>query len=158
MTTIQNILTISISILGAFFVSVFTLIFNIRKEKKQMIIQSVTQNRMDWIENVRQLLSEFLCAYVSNASETELRKLKAKCELYFNNKEFYNLLIQQMELCCKQPYNSGQPQNYEKLVHHCQYVLARSWERIKMEGGQSIQENKKIKDNVDIRTETLKPN
>lgn len=157
MTTIQNILTVSISIVGAFFVSVLTLIFNVRKEKNQLIIQSITQNRMDWIENVRQLLGEFLCAYVSNASETELRKIKAKCELYFNNKEFYNNLTEIMELCCKEPYNSSQPENYKKLLRHSQYVLARSWERIKKESGQSIQENKKIKDNVDIRTESLKP-
>lgn len=132
----EGIITLICSVIIATLISATTLIFEIRRHKQSSIIQAITENRIDWIVSVRNLISDFICAYIDGASSKELTKIMIKTQLFFRNKEDYNRVLLLMEKCCVTPYLS-EPCYCQQLVAETQTLLHRVWIRIKIESGQS---------------------
>lgn len=156
MGNLNEFFTIFFSVVGSFLISLIALFYNMRHNRKQAILNNITQNRINWISNLRNILKRFILAYISNADETELRKIKVECELYLNDKPFYNDLVNQMELCCITYDSDNKTENYKKLIRYGQYIIARDWEHIKIESDQSSKDQKRISKEIDKRTEKFR--
>ena len=143
----MNLITFLCSVVIATIISLATFFMDMRKHKQDTITQSITTNRIEWISNVRTLMSEFLCAYIDKRPKEDLVKLMCKVRLYFydestNYSDFYAC----MKKCCENPYSE---ENAEELIQKTQIILKGPWVRIKIEGGQSKEDNLRIKKLVD---------
>lgn len=133
--------------LGSIVVTILTLITTNNRNKKQLAAQLITANRMDWIKQVRSLLSEFACEYIKKDCDKEkLFAIKTQTELYMrrfgDSVQDYVDLLDQMELCCKEDFSE---QRYRLLMLCASYVLRRVWARISLEGrGKVLLNNHKI--------------
>lgn len=84
----------------AFVVSVISVITNVILTKRQIESEYISKNRMDWIKDVRGLLSIFLELYIDGAQKKELEKIKNKILLYFrDNVKSYNEVAKQLDVC-----------------------------------------------------------
>lgn len=105
-------------------------LFGFMLSRRQLYNNTVTINRMKWISDVRQLVSEFIECYLNkNHDKSELIAIKYKIELYFNfdNEDQKNLSTAMNQLI------KEDDMTIEQIVCHSQEVLANSWKRIKLE-------------------------
>ena len=119
-----------ITALSSIALSLFTLIFTVIFNDKQSVLQTVTANRMDWIQQVRELLGNFAHAYRTHNAE-DMADIEAKLELFMRRdiKE-YQYVLNHLKRCIKNEYNEN---DYEKLLSLSSYTLARAWQRIKVD-------------------------
>lgn len=137
------------SVVIATLISLLTFIVEIRKYKRDLVLQAITANRINWIAEVRTLLTRFLHIYmdgsVGTANTNELKKLLVELRLYFHNQLYsndYNDFFDCLKKCCNEPYS---PDNENALIEAAQGVLKRAWVRLKIEGGQNKQADEKIR-------------
>lgn len=82
------------SVVIATLISLLTFIVEIRKYKRDLVLQAITANRINWIAEVRTLLTRFLHIYmdgsVGTANTNELKKLLVELRLYFHNQLYSN--------------------------------------------------------------------
>lgn len=142
----EHMITFICSVVIATLISLATFLFEIQKHKQNLITHTLTTNRLQWIADVRALLNEFLCAYIDQKPEKELRKLKAHIELFLVDKPTYQELTPCMENCCSHSYTE---ESYKKLIIASQNVLQEVWIRIKIEGGQNKATDEKIQKMVE---------
>ena len=105
-------------------------LFGFMLSRRQLYNNTVTINRMKWISDVRQLVSEFIECYLkNNCDKSELSIIKYKIDLYFdfNNDDQKRLSISMNELI------NNNNISIEQIVSNSQAVLANSWKRIKLE-------------------------
>lgn len=119
-----------ITALSSIALSLFTLIYTAISNDKQSILQTVTANRMDWIQQVRELLGEFAHAYRTHNTE-DMADIEAKLELFMRRdvKE-YQYVLNHLKHCIKHEYNES---DYEKLLSLSSYTLSRTWQRVKID-------------------------
>jgi len=127
-------------------ISIITTLLSQKNTKKALVAQSITVNRIEWISNVRNLVSKFLYAYIDQQSKNELIKIKTQIILYFSKNEDYKNLVLLLEDACMGTYC---PEKVTQIVNETQVVLQRTWRRIKLEGGQSKKEDIRIKNVLD---------
>ena len=119
-----------ITALSSIALSLFTLAYTVMSNEKQAILQTVTVNRMNWIQEVRELLANFAHAYRTHNAE-DMADIEAKLELFMRRdvKE-YQYVLNHLKHCIKHEYNES---DYEKLLSLSSYTLARAWQRIKVD-------------------------
>ncbi|MBQ9492659.1 MAG: hypothetical protein IJR54_02870 [Oscillibacter sp.] len=119
-----------ITALSSIVVSLLTLVYTIISNDKQSVLQSVTANRMDWIQQVRSLLGDFAHAYRTHNTEN-MADIEARLELFMRRdvKE-YQYVLNHLKHCIKHEYNEN---DYEKLLSLSSYTLSRAWQRIKVD-------------------------
>ena len=151
----ENWMTVIFSSIIATLISAGTLIHSVIKHNKDSIVNSITLNRIEWIGQVRDLVSQFLCAYIDKESESDLRKKALKVELMTRNKSGindYSPMLKSLKACCEDAsldYNTDSMEaNVEQMVLSTQYVLSRVWTRIKLVGGQNKKKDNKIREKV----------
>ncbi len=111
-----------------------------------MIFQT-RPNRINWIFDVRNLISEFLFAYIDGRPKNDLVKLLGKIRLYFHNESaYYQDFFAFMGQCCNEPYSD---ERADDLIQKSQIILKAAWVRIKIEGGQSKDDDLRIRKLVD---------
>ena len=146
--------TFFFSVVAAAVASWVALILDAQKHKRDVVTQAITSNRMEWIAQVRNLIGEFLCAYINKEPKENLLKLMFKIELYLrqNGSADYEHLITCMERCYNQPYMNSDGNSRaacDELVHAAQTVLHNTWIRIKIEGGQSAKKDDSIRKQIE---------
>lgn len=142
-----NWATFFCSIIVATVISLATFLVDIRRHKQDSITQSITANRINWISNVRTLISEFLYAYIEEQSKKDLIKLMGKIRLYFHNESaYYQDFFACLKKCCEEPYSEEQA---DELIQQSQIILKSAWVRIKVEGGQSKEDDLRIRELVE---------
>lgn len=145
-----NWTTFLCSVVVATIISLATFIVDIRRHKRDVITQSITANRIEWISDVRNLISEFLNAYIDKKSRNDLIKLMGKIRLYFHNESaYYQDFFTCMKACCEEPYSETRA---EELIQKAQAILKSAWIRIKIEGEQRKEDDLKIRKLVDDYT------
>ena len=150
---ISNWITLIFSVVIAAIISLFSLLHNVKSHSRDSIIHSITANRIEWIVQIRDLISEFLGAYIEHADINTLKKMKTRIELMIrNNHEQDYPMVRCLEACVKDA-SDGFTGDSEKLIHEVilstQYSLYRAWVRIKIEGGQSSRKDSRVKELVD---------
>lgn len=113
-----------------------------RNSKRAVIAEAITKNRMAWIEEVRNLLSDFIAAYMQGDRNDETRLLKARIELYCSDGGEYSPMLESLHACCQDP--GFDEKHCQALVESAQKVLNRVWIRIKAEGGITKKKEERI--------------
>jgi hypothetical protein len=114
-------------------VAIFISIYNSFIEKRRLITEVITKNRIEWIINVRNLLIQFLESYqTSNINDMML--IHNKLSLYMNNyNPQYSKLLNAMKVCYMENLHSQE--SIEEMIHVSQEVLSAVWTRMKREAG-----------------------
>ena len=150
----EDWITVIFSGIIATLISVGTLIHNIIKHHNDSIVNSITLNRIEWIGQVRELVSQFLCAYIDKEDENNLRKIALKVELMTRNKgdsNDYLPILESLQECIDTSSTNNEKirkTNIRNVVYSTQYVLYRVWTRIRVEGGMNKKKDYKIRDKV----------
>ena len=132
-----NVISITISVFALFISAINTYI-----SKKNLLANTIAENRMDWIVQVRNLVGLFLEKYIKQESKFELSIVKSKIDLYIiYDKPSYSAFEHKLSYCIENPYTES---DYKELVELSQKVLNDVWVRIKMESGISRWEEKTI--------------
>lgn len=151
-----------IAVIGTVIVALASIIAPIIRRKtdeQNMLIRSVTTNRMDWIAAVRELMTQFCEAFISNPNDLKvLRGLRTKLFLYMrHDREAYDALIKSIDACCETYippiYHALM---YDRLILTSQYVLATVWIRVKEEGARGKTKDERINETVADRTLNLR--
>ena len=108
-------------------------VYNSLIEKRRLIAETITKNRIEWIINVRRLLIEFLDNYYS-ANAIGMLLVHDKVALYMNNyNPNYNKLLIAMRTCA---YDNPQSrESIDSVILLSQEVLSSVWIRMKREAG-----------------------
>lgn len=128
--SIKDIILIVISIL-AIIISAFTLIINSFLTKKKISTDIITSNRINWISDVRNLVSQFIEAYTTHKSTDELTLIRNKICLYLrSNVRSYNSLVKELDVLIAD--QSGE-NSCNDLILAAQNVFSEVWIRTKRE-------------------------
>lgn len=151
-----------IAIIGTVIVALISVIASIiqrKTDEQNMLIRSVTLNRMDWVATVRELMVQFCEAFMSNPYKLNtLRHLRTKLFLYLrHDREAYKPFIESVNVCCEvlipHKYRAFM---YDRLILTSQYVLATVWIRVKEEGAHGTTREERVNKIITVRTATLK--
>ncbi len=113
----------------------------IYQARRNLILNSITQNRIVWISEVRKLLVEFIEFYKEGNKE-KLKIQMYKIELYMRRGVIsYDNLAKAMENCCNTDYCEG---NCQQLIFCAQDVLSSVWIRMKREAGMRKREDEQL--------------
>lgn len=151
-----------IAIIGTVIVALISIIAPIiqrKTDEQNMLIRSVTANRMDWIASVRELMTQFCEAFISNPNGfNDLCHLRTKLFLYMrHDREAYDAFIKSADACCE--INIPPTHHtlmYNRLILTSQYVLATVWIRVKEEGTHGKTKDERINKTVADRTLNLR--
>lgn len=152
--SINDWITLIFSGVIATAISVTGLFLQARKNKKDEILQTITSNRINWINKVRELVTSFIQAYIDGEPKTKLMRIESAIELYLrSDDEDYQVLVQAMKDC----YTGGfSERKLQEVIDGAQYILHRTWVRIKVEGGQGTKADQRVKNRVVERCGTYK--
>ena len=108
---------------------------NTFSSQRKMLTDTVTKNRMKWIEDVRLLMHEFIVEYMKPSCDImRLLEIKAKIDLYIRfDSTAYDDLKRELEHCISNKYTDEV--QYEQYMRVCQKTLNDVWVRIKIESG-----------------------
>ena len=125
-----NMVTAIASLL-AIVISVLTFIHACRSSRRTAIIQIISKERMSWISQMREA---FLCFEQSyRASNVNgMKDARAKLEsLMRRDTSEYCYFLEHIDHCIKNLYSAS---DYDLLVGLSSYILARAWQRVKLDG------------------------
>lgn len=107
-------------------------ILNYFHTRQLMIVNSVSSRRIEWIHEVRIVVSEFVTACLCGDKDTALAK-KIYLELFLNpsNNEHKNLL-KEINNCIN---SNNIADDAKAVVEEAQIMLNKSWRRLKYESG-----------------------
>ena len=119
-----------ITALSSIVLSLVTLGYTIISNNRQSVLKTVTANRMEWIQKTRELLGKFAHAYWTRNVE-DMVDIEAQLELFMRRDvPEYQYVLNHLKHCIKSEYNES---DYEKLLCFSSYILARAWQRIKID-------------------------
>lgn len=137
----------TISAFSAVLVSIVSLVITLFINKKKIKTETITKNRIEWINSVRGLIMDFLDVYMDESIDslekrTRLSLIKYKISLYLrSNVKSYDNLIKSLNKCIE----NGYEKNFcDALIEKSQNVFSEVWIRAKIESGISTKENKKF--------------
>jgi len=127
MTDAELFVTISSAV-----ISLITLIYLFFSERRNSITSTITKERVDWIRQAREALLKFAdCYYRRN--KKGMRQAKARLEtLMRRDTPEYRLVLEHIDICINS--NELDLGNYNKLIGLSSYILARAWQRVKIDG------------------------
>lgn len=139
----EEIITLIVAILS-FIVSIATAITTFVNKRNQIKTETITENRVVWIKDVRDLVMSFLEIYINPSLDKEEKRINliilySKINLYFRKKvKSYDELTKALEKCIQEEYSS---KNLNLLIDKSQNVFAEVWKRAKYESGINDKEN-----------------
>lgn len=139
----ENKITLAVSILS-FIVSIATAITTFINGRNNIKTKTITENRVIWIKDVRNLVMDFLEVYINQASNKEEKRinlitLSSKINLYFRkNVKSYDDLTNILNKCIEEEYSD---ENLQLLIEKSQIVFGDVWKRAKYESGITDKEN-----------------
>ncbi|MCR4767878.1 MAG: hypothetical protein K5875_07960 [Saccharofermentans sp.] len=143
----ENVVAALVGAGSAIIVSIITVIINLFISRKGVKTETITKNRISWIEDVRKLTMEFMEYYANTSSVTrikDLKRIRNKVCLYTRRGvKSYSAFTTAMDKCISNPdYNE---QDLEALIESAQYTFSEVWLRAKREAGISQREDNKFK-------------
>ena len=119
-----------ITALSSAILALFTLGYTVISNHKQSVLQFITAHRMESLSQIRQLLGDFAHFYRTHNQE-EMMDIEARLELFIRRdipegQYFLNYL----KHCIKSEYCED---DYEKLLSLSSFILARRWQRLKID-------------------------
>lgn len=153
---ILNAITSLASITGTVLVAFFC---TRKANDKKALIEGVTEKRMIWLSEVRELLYDFLETFrLTPDNLDELKKIRTKLLLYMRaDNECYQQLLVITKKCCYAVIPEEEREAvYRSLIIASEYVLATVWVRVKAEGTSGETHEDVIMSKVDKNTENLK--
>lgn len=117
---------------GISIIALLVSILNYFHTRQLMIVNSVSNRRIEWIHEVRIVVSEFVNACLCEDKNTAIAK-KIYLELFLNpsNPEHKGLL-EEIE---KSINPNGITDNTKAVVKEAQILLSKNWRRLKYESG-----------------------
>lgn len=127
-------------------VSLGTFIYLILSTRRASITETITRERVDWIRQTRKALLDF-AHYYRAEDKGGMKEAKACIELLTRrDTPEYRLVLEHLDGCITdENYDES---NYEKLLGLSAYILARAWQRIKLDGSKIWTNNEKKNDLV----------
>ncbi|MBD5554671.1 MAG: hypothetical protein HDQ95_04800 [Roseburia sp.] len=133
---------ISLAPIAISLLSIFISIINLKIIKRSNISNVISNNRIKWMNHVRELFEVFLENYIMGENEIELKIIKSKIDLYIRfDSIFYKELEEKLTYCVTHKYTED---DYKELASWCQKFMNNAWVRIKREAGISEREEKEI--------------
>lgn len=109
----------------------------LKSSKHNIMASSITSHRMKWIQDVRNIMTNFCEEFRKNGANTDkLKALRTHLFLYLRNgNNSYEPLVITVNRCCNEMMNAEVAAlALEDLISSTQYVLATVWSRVKIEG------------------------
>lgn len=123
LTAIASLLAIAIAL--------FTFIQQCRSSRRTAITQTITNERMEWIRQTRKALLYFEQSY-RGFNITKMKDARAEFEtLMRRDTPEYCYLLEHIDYCIRAKYSDS---DYELLIGLSSYILARAWQRVKLDG------------------------
>ena len=116
-------------------VAVIAAVFQLVVNNKKQAIEAVTVNHLEWINNVRAILNDFISEYVKrdDANKTKLLELACRFQLFTRKTNSdYSKLTSLLTECSKSENEFCEAQ-LEELITCSQEVLNSVWTRVKIE-------------------------
>lgn len=111
--------------------------------KRKVFTDLIATNRLDWIKEVRALLTQFINKYLDGAEKNELNKIRYEVELYFGRYKYDTELSKILE-----KFVENEEDDIKVLLKVIQPVLASPWLRMKLETGVSMKQDTTIANKV----------
>ena len=119
-------------------VSVMSFLFVILQTTKSWYVNIVTKQRIEWAENVRMAINEYIEAYYDNKN---LQLYEKKILLYLNS-EHTNANKEHIKFVkTLKAVTEGQAQNIDDLIMSSQLLLNWNWREIKKESATVFRSN-----------------
>ena len=129
-----------LSVIVSGIVAILSLTYTIFLHKSQSITQTITIHRMDWIKNVRETIETFAHHYLLG-NKDEMIDAKIRLELFMRrDTEEYRVFLEHIDECIQNAFSEN---DFKKLLLMSSYILARNWQRIRIEGKQIFFLNEK---------------
>lgn len=143
----ETIEAIKVALSGlAFFVSLGTFIYLILSTRRTSITETITKERVDWIRQARKALLDFAQNY-RDENKNGMKEAKACLEMLMRrDTPEYRLVLEHLDDCLSD--TEYDEDNYKKLLGLSSYILARAWQRIKLDGSKIWTNNEKKNDLV----------
>ena len=110
--------------------AIVALLWTILNDNRQSLLQTVTVNRIDWLNQVRQLLGDFAHAYW-NGELKRMIEIEARLELFMRiDKVEYQPIFNHMKHCMKNQYCEN---DYDRFLLLASAIIVRTWQRIKVD-------------------------
>ena len=127
--------------------------YNRNKDKKKLMTETISLNRIQWIANVRAAMHEFLEEYLKGFEDEclsmerkyNLRVARAKIELYISHSPSYINFSKQLKKCSIDPFSED---DYENFIIETQKMLTGPWRMMKREAGITYKEEKDLTNKV----------
>lgn len=122
-------------------------ILNIILDRRKLYSKKISSNRMNWIIEVRSIMTEFLIEYQKlDVNQKILNEYKTRIEMYidYNNRNDYSDLQEILTRC----FDEEQKPSYMEVLRVFQFTLKLAWERMKYECGVDSKANQRITNNV----------
>ena len=124
-----------VTAVSSIIISLFTLVYSVVTKKRQAVLQNVTANRMDWIKQVREALEAFAHHY-RNGNLDAMMDAEAKIEMFMRrDTPEYKCVLDHLSYCIMNGYRE---RDYKKLLAVSSWILARSWQRIRIDSERNI--------------------
>lgn len=111
-------------------------IYSLSLTKRKNINECITKSRIEWISNVRKVMTDFLIEYTSpNCNHKKLLNYKITLETFFTySNEIYNETINAIDYCLSNKYN-GDLQSLKPIIASFQIPINYVWRKAKQETG-----------------------
>ena len=116
-------------------------VFNYFHVKKLMYVNTISAQRINWVIDVRTLVTKFINQYLTAYDPVELKKLYSGIELYLNIEENLDDLALHNVL---EKYCATGGLEPDELIINAKKSLTSAWIRMRIEAGSSKRYNKKI--------------
>jgi len=134
--------------IGVSCVAVIVSLSSLRVSRKNIYTNAISQNRMDWIVRVRDLMFRFIEAYIADSTDRKaLLRIKTQIDLFLNPAD--NKYHRQLAAVL-QKYTDSSDLALDELTEVCRAVLKERWERIKLETAYSKRHLKRIRERIDM--------
>ncbi len=137
--TVVEISTIILSIIATI-ISLCSVVIN----KRQLVNTTITNNRIKWINSVRELTHEFLREYLKRENSDQYKKecIYVKICLFLRNDvEIYQKFLDLIKKCTYEKFEDNMT---IELVIETQILLNSVWNRMKREAGISNKSELKL--------------
>ena len=143
----------AITACAAAILSLCTFIHQCTSSRRTIITQTITKERVDWIKQARETLLSFEKAY-RLGDYRSMFDAKARLEsLMRRDTPQYCMILKHIDECMREGFTEV---GYSKLLGLSAYILARAWQRVKIDGESLLSPFSACKNSiVSRRTSTL---
>ena len=118
---------------AASIIALIVSLYNAATDKRRLVTETITKNRIEWLKEIRDMLAAFADAYRLR-SHDKMESINDKLELFLNRKnQSYIKLLKAVNMCLQD--DSFSLEHRDELIICSQKVLTDTWTRMKREAG-----------------------